>query len=63
MKQLSAYCLDTLISLKVHDNNAAMDEIKVMCLTYTHKVTSIHAGQNISPVMYFVTKKRKKTQK
>lgn len=63
MKQLSAYCLDTLISLKIHDNNAAMDEIKVVCLTYIHKVTSVYSGQDISPVIYFATKKRKKTQK
>lgn len=63
MKQLSAYCVDTLISLKIHDNNAAMDEIKVACLAYTHKVSSLYSGQDISPVMYFATKKRKKTQK
>jgi len=64
VKQLSAYCVDTLISLKIHDNNnAAMDEIKVVCLAYTHKVSSLYSGQDISHVMYCATKKRKKTQK
>jgi hypothetical protein len=58
-----AYWVDTLINLKIHDNNAAMDEVKVVCLAYTHKVTSLFPGQDISPVMYFASKKRKKTQK
>jgi hypothetical protein len=51
------------VNLKIHDNNAAMDEIKLVCLAYTHKVTSLYSGQDISSVMYFATKKRKKTQK
>jgi len=63
VKQLSVYCVDTLINLKIHDNNAAMDEIKLVCLAYTHKVTSLYSGQDISSVMYFATKKRKKTPK
>lgn len=58
MKQLSAYCVDTVINRKIHDNNAAMDEIKVVCLAYTHKVTSLYSGQDISSVMYFATKKK-----
>jgi len=61
VKQLSVYCVDTLIKLKIHDNNAAIDEIKLVCLAYTHKVTSLYSGQDISSVMYFPTKKGKKT--
>jgi hypothetical protein len=63
VKQLSVYCVDTLINLKIHNNNTAMVEIKVVCLAYTHKVTSLYSGQDISSVMYFATKKGKKTQK
>jgi hypothetical protein len=63
VKQFSVYCVDTLINLKIHDNNAAMDDIKLVCLAYTHKVTSLYSGQDFSSVMYFAAKKGKKTQK
>jgi hypothetical protein len=49
------FSVDTLINLKIHDKNAAMDDIKVVCLAYTQKVTSLYSGQDLSSVMYFAT--------
>ena len=55
--------MDTLISLKIHDNNAAKGEMKEVCLDYTHKVTSLYCGQDISPLCTLLIRKERRLSK